>query len=82
VTPRLGGYTSESVSKQEKEWAKAGMTAPEIDWWPFVGLYDSFGECRFSLLEVSLGYNVLPALEIIASRLFSAIPLPFSGHAD
>lgn len=33
---------------------------------PFVGLNDSFVECRFSLLEVSLGYDVLPSVNFIA----------------
>jgi hypothetical protein len=45
----------------------------------FVGLYDPFGECRFSRAEVSLVYDVLPAVEIFASFLFSMAPLPFCG---
>lgn len=60
------------VSK--RHWAIAGG--------PFVGLYDSFVECCFSFLEVNLGYNVLPAREIFASRLFSMTPLAFAGHAN
>jgi hypothetical protein len=31
---------------------------------PFVGVYDPFGECRFSWLEDSLVYNVLPGFEL------------------
>jgi hypothetical protein len=45
----------------------------------FVELYDPFGECRFSLVEVSLVYDVLPAVEIFASRFFSMAPLLFFG---
>ena len=33
---------------------------------PFVGLNDSFVECPFSLLEASLGYDVLPSVNFIA----------------
>jgi hypothetical protein len=30
----------------------------------FGGLCDPFGECRMSLIEASLGYDVLPGLEV------------------
>jgi hypothetical protein len=36
----------------------------------FVGLYDPFGECRFSRAEVSLVYDVLPAVEILQASYF------------
>ena len=37
---------------------------------PFVGPCNSFGECRFSLLEVSLGYNVLRVLKSLQAASF------------
>jgi hypothetical protein len=32
--------------------------------WAFCAQCNPFGECRFSWLEVSLGYNVLPGSEL------------------
>jgi hypothetical protein len=43
---------------------------------PFVGLSDPFGECHFSRVKVSLGYDVLPALEVPVSLFISMIILP------
>jgi hypothetical protein len=43
---------------------------------PFVGLYDPFGECRFSVLEVSLDYDVLPGLEVHCKPLIFNDPSP------
>jgi hypothetical protein len=37
---------------------------------PFVGPCNSFGECRFSLLEVSLGYNVRGVLKSLQAASF------------
>jgi hypothetical protein len=44
---------------------------------PFVGLNDPFVECRFSLVEVSLGYNVLPGLELLAKPTVFIALSPF-----
>ena len=44
---------------------------------PFGGLHDPFGECRFSWVNVSLGYDVLPGSKSTASLFVSMVPLPF-----
>ena len=44
---------------------------------PFVGLNDPFVECRFSQVEVSLGYNVLPGLELLNKPIVFIASSPF-----
>ena len=44
---------------------------------PFVGFYDPFGECRFSWLNVSLVYNVLPGLELLDKPFAFIASSPF-----
>jgi hypothetical protein len=66
VKGRAWGGAAFSVSSQFSSGSVMELRGPGG---PFVGLYDSFGECRFSRPDGSLGYNVLPGLEIYCKPL-------------